>query len=224
MYNEDDSKYDFLPFMDRNLGRVFVPGDKTNTRLFIRDFRATEFGSRLVSEGLDTGENLDAILEAAQERFDRDEINMTEFSQVAKSLWMLGDLKPKPAPVAPVAAPKQLSASQQAWSEFRQYTESHSVAECKARARADEGYRKFLNTNLQREMAQAPVGDGVVSIGTQATRQDRGVKITQALNDFAVEFRQMSSDEVRKRRNIATNAHAAEFNRSLDLAISAGLL
>jgi hypothetical protein len=69
-----------------------------------------------------------------------------------------------------------------------------------------------------------PHGDAVVSVGSAAVRQDKAVKITQALNDFAIEFRQMSSDEVRKRRNIATNPHAAEFNRSLDLAISAGLL
>jgi hypothetical protein len=88
----------------------------------------------------------------------------------------------------------------------------------------DENYRKFLETNLRREIGNTPVGDGVVSVGTQAVRQDKSVKITQALNDFAIEFRLMSSDEVRKRRNAATNPHAAEWNRNLDLAIAAGLI
>jgi hypothetical protein len=216
--------FQYLPFNDAHRGRIFTRDCQENIKLFIADFKATEFGACLTSEGLAYGSNLDLILEAAQAQFEHDDVNMTEYVAVAKNLYKIGELQPKAKPVAEVPAPKQLSASQQAWSEFRQYTESHSVAECKNRARVDEGYRKFLNTNLQREMAQTPVGDGVVSIGTQATRQDRGVKITQALNDFAVEFRQMSSDEVRKRRNIATNPHAAEFNRSLDLAISAGLL
>src|ERR1700693_4725066 len=94
----------YLPYCDRNRGRIFTADCKENIRLFIRDFRAMEFGSRLVSEGLDTGENLDAILEAAQGRFGHNDINMTEYLEAAKSLWMLGDLKPKAQPVAQAPA------------------------------------------------------------------------------------------------------------------------
>jgi hypothetical protein len=224
MTYEDDSKYDFLPFLDRNLGRVFVPGDKTNTRLFIRDFRATEFGARLVDEGLDTGENLDAVLTAAQAQFCSEEINMRQFVSVAKSLWMLGDLRAKPAPVAQTPAQKPLSASQLAWQEFRQFTESHSVAECKARARTHAAYGKFLHTNIVREMNDTPVPDAVVAIGTQAVHQDKTIRITQELNDFAIAYRTMSSAEVRKNSNLLTNPSAAEWNRKVDLAIAAGLL
>jgi hypothetical protein len=224
MYNEDDSKYDFLPFLDRNLGRVFVPGEKHNTKLFVRDFRTSEFGSRLVSEDLDTGENLDAILEAAQTQFGSEEINMQQFVSVAKSLWMLGELKPKPAPVAQAPAQKPLSTSQLAWQEFRNFTESHSVAECKARARTDAAYGKFLHTNLQREMNDSPVADGVVAVGTEAIRQDKTIRINEDLRAFAISYRTMSSAEVRKNSNQLTNPNATEWNRKVDLAIAAGLL
>jgi hypothetical protein len=225
MSYEDDSKYEYLPYVDRNLGRVYVPGDKENTKRFIKDFRESEFGSRLVSEGLATADHLDQILSETQRRFGHDDVNMTEFTQTAKSLWMAGDLvvEQEPVPQAPPAP--QLTASQRAWQEFRVFTDSHSVAECKARARADEAYRKFLHTNLERELGDGTqVGDAVVAVGTQAVRQDKSIRITQELNDFAIAYRQMSAAEVRKNSTSATNPNAADFVRNTELAIAAGLL
>jgi hypothetical protein len=73
-------------------------------------------------------------------------------------------------------------------------------------------------------MNDSPVPDAVVAIGTQVMRQDKTVRITQELNDFAIAYRTMSSSDVRKNSNKATNPNAADFNKSVDLAIAAGLL
>jgi hypothetical protein len=199
-------------------------GTNETAKLFVEEFCKTPVGEQIVANGLKTTVNMEAILELAQKTNGHEDVGLKEFEIAAKQLFLAGDLQPKREPVAQAPAAKQLSPSQLAWQEFRIFTESHSVAECKARARVDENYRKFLETNLRREIGSTPVGDSVVAVGTQAVRQDRSVKITQALNDFAIEFRLMSSDEVRKRRNAATNPHAAEWNRNLDLAIAAGLI
>ena len=46
-----DEKDDILPCLDRNLGRVLVPGDKINADLFVADFLATESASVLRAKG-----------------------------------------------------------------------------------------------------------------------------------------------------------------------------
>jgi len=130
-------------------------------------------------------------------------------------------LKTKQAPQTP--AEPQLTASQKAWQEFRIFTDSHSVQECKNRVRVDEVYSKFLYTNLVRQM-NSGVGDAVEAVGTQAVRQDRTIRITQELNDFAWAYRAMSSIDVRKNSNLATNPNAASFNQSVADCIAAGLI
>src|SRR5215469_12478127 len=123
-----DEKYQYLPFFDHNLGRVYIAGDRENTRLFIQDFRQSEFGSRLVTEGLAHGDNLDAILAETQKQFGRDEINMTEFTRVAKSMWMNGDFEPEKPEVAPVEPDverdrlgRPLSAKAKQWKRWQEW-------------------------------------------------------------------------------------------------------
>jgi hypothetical protein len=215
----------YLPYNDANLGRIFTRDCKANVKMFIREFRESEFGARLVAEGLATGTHLDQILEAAQERFGHDDVNMQEFTATAKSLWMAGDLQPekKPAPQAP-AAP-QLTASQRVWQEFRIFTDSHSVQDCKARARVDEAYRKFLNTNLQREMGATQVGDAVVAVGTTAVRQDESIRRTEDLRAFADAYRRTSTAEVKRMSSPATNPLGhKQYTDLLDACIAAGLV
>jgi hypothetical protein len=199
-------------------------GTNETAKLFVEEFCKTPVGEQIVANGLKTTVNMEAILELAQKTNGHEDVGLKEFEIAAKQLFLAGDLQPKREPVAQAPAAKQLSPSQLAWQEFRIFTESSSVATCKARARVDENYRKFLETNLRREIGNTPVGDGCVSVGTQAVRQDKSVKITQELNDFAIAYRTMSSADVRKNSNIATNPHAVEWKRNLDLAIAAGLI
>jgi hypothetical protein len=198
--------------------------NKETAKLFVEEFLKTNTGKQLLEHGLKTADNMESILSAAQEAYGHGDISLKEFESVAKRMFLNGDLLPKATPVVAAPAAPKLSSSQLAWQEFRIFTDTHSVQDCKNRARVDENYRKFLHTNLQREISATPVGDAVESVGTQAVKQTRTVKITQQLSDFVWSYRAMSAAEVRKNSNIATNPNAASFNQLIADAISAGLL
>jgi hypothetical protein len=200
-----------------------LDGTPETTELFEEEFYKTSTGRQIRSQGLETKSNIKVILSLAREATGRRDISLKEFETAAKQLFLNGDLQPEEEPAAQAPGAPQLTASQRAWSEYRQFTESHSVQECKNRARVDEAYRKFLNTNLQREMGGG-VGDAVEAFGTQAVRQDKSVKITQELNDFVLAYRVMSAAEIKKNSTLATNPKAAEFVRNTELAIAAGIL
>jgi hypothetical protein len=219
-----------LPYLDRNLGRVFTKDCKENVRLFIKEFKETEVGAQLVNDGLAYGANLDVILEATQAKFDREEVTLPEFTLVARQLWMIGELKKKPvAPVPVDNTPRDkngrpLSESQLRWSEYRQFSETHNSAERKARTQTDSGYREFVHTNLVREFAEQPVGDAVVAVGTQAVRQDK-TRVTQELREFAQAYRLAPTSEVKKLSSPAMNPNGYElYRKNIDLCIAAGLI
>jgi len=219
---QEDLQY--LPYNDHNLGRIFTRNCRENIVLFIREFKESEFGSRLVAEGLATAETLDQILAETQRRCGHDDVNMGEYVRTAKSMWMNGDLEPEQHAAAAASAEPELTEPQLRWREYREFSETHSGDQCRARARVDAGYRSFMHKNLERELRSTPVGDAVESVGTDAVRQDRKVKITQELNDFAWEYRAMSAAEVRKNSKVATNPNAATFNKNVADCIAAGLI
>ena len=222
MVTQEDLQY--LPYNDQNLGRIFTRNCKENIKLFIKEFRESEFGSRLAADGLATAEHLDQILAETQSRFGRDDINMSEFTQTAKSMWMNGDLEPERQPVDEAPAEPQLTVSQKVWQEFRIYTDSHSVQECKNRARVDENYRSFLNKNLQREMAGTAVGDAVENLLDRPKPSAK--KVSEDVRMFAEDYRRMSTAQLRSLLSPASvGAEVASHYRSLyDQAIAAGLV
>jgi hypothetical protein len=198
--------------------------DPTNNDRFAAAFFETPVGQEIKKAGLKTSDNVYAIVGLAQERAGRVEITIPEAESAAKELFLAGDLEPKRKKVEEAPAPKPLTASQQAWGEFRQFSESHSVAECRTRARVDEAYRSFMQTNLLREMNETPVGDSVVAIGTQAVRQDK-TRATQNLREFAEAYRRASTSEVRKLSSPAMNPNGYEqYRKNIDAAIAAGLI
>ncbi len=118
----------YHPYNDMHLGRVFTPSCPANIKLFREEFRASELGQRLKSEGLDHSENLVLILSTVQTELNKEDVNMTEMLATAKRLCLLGSLQVKRQPVAQAPAPKPLSSSQLAWQEYRIFTESNPVA------------------------------------------------------------------------------------------------
>jgi hypothetical protein len=212
-----------LPYNDANLGRIFTKDCKENVKLFIRDFRVSSVGSQIKEAGLDTGENLDAILEDAQTQTGHEDVNLKEYEASARRMWLIGDLKPKQKPVEQPPAPKPLTASQQAWSEYRIFSETHTSAQCKARAGVDSGYASFRRKQYEREMGETQVGDAVVAIGTQAVRQDK-TRVTQELREFAQAYRLAPTSEVKRLMSAATNPSFADYRAKLDAAIACGLL
>ena len=98
-----------LPYYDYQLGRVWVEDDKTAAKLFIKDFLATEIGMKMASEGLDHGDNLELILEAAIARFG-EPLHLPEFEKQAKLLFgtsnpkRLSRIRARGTPTAPSSA------------------------------------------------------------------------------------------------------------------------
>lgn len=222
----------FLPYVDRNLGRIFIRGCQENTRLFIREFRDSEFGSRLLAEDLATSAHLDRILEETQSRFGHDDVNMQEFTATAKSLWMAGDLEPAKRSTPPQEPEierdrlgRPLSPKAKQWKRWQEWCNDPNtrMSDIQNLRRTNLEFAEFFANQSAHERAGG-VGDVVEAFGTQAVRQDRSVKITQELNDFAFAYRAMSATEVRKNSNLATNPHAVEFNRNVNLASRAGIL
>jgi hypothetical protein len=198
--------------------------DAANNDRFAAAFFETPVGQEIKKAGLKTTANVYEIVGLAQQREGRVEITIPEAEAAARELFLNWDLQPKQKKVEQPPAPKPLTASQQAWSEYRIFSETHTSAECKARARVDAGYASFVRTNLEREMGETEVGDAVVAIGTQAIRQDK-TRVTQDLREFAESYRRASTSEVKKLSSPAMNPNGYEqYRKNIDAAIAAGLI
>jgi hypothetical protein len=81
---------------------------------------------------------------------------------------------------------KALTQAQLDWKSFREWSESHSSVECKARARGDEAYGSFYRKNLEREFAAEQVGDAVTPEGQVTVA--RNTNPAQSLLDFARKY------------------------------------
>jgi hypothetical protein len=199
--------------------------DAANNDRFAAAFFETPVGQEIKKAGLKTTDNVYAIVALAQERAGgRVEITVPEAEAAARELFLAGDLQPKQKKVEQPLAPKPLTASQQAWSEYRIFSETHTSSECKARARVDAGYASFMRKNYEREMGETQVGDAVVAIGTQAVRQDK-TRATQSLREFAEAYRRASTSEVKKLSSPAMNPNGYEqYRKNIDAVIAAGLI
>jgi hypothetical protein len=213
-----------LPFFDRHLGRIFTPDSPENIRRFREDFRASELGSRLKAEGLDHGDNLVLILSTAQTELDKEDVNTSEMSAIGRRLYLLGDLKPKQAPVAQAPAPKQLTEPQKRWSEYRQFSEQANMSEINRRKQSDPGFASYVRKCYEREIDQE-IGDAVVNLNQKAPTKKN---VPDDVAAYAVRFRTMSTDasrtELSPGRNPLGPAAAAEANRLFELACQYGLI
>jgi hypothetical protein len=116
-----------------------------------------------------------------------------------------------------------LSASQLAWKEFREFSETHSMQECRARARTDAAFGSFLRTNLERE-AQGTESTQFRIAGQHPGSPDISGS-TSELIAFANEFRRTSMDQVRRLKSPTLNPLGWEkYQKDLDAALAAGLI
>jgi hypothetical protein len=199
--------------------------DTKNNDVFYEEFQKTPVGKEIVKAGLKNTDNLYEIIGLAQERAGRVEITIREAEAAAKELFLAGDLQPKKKQVAQAPAPKPLTESQKLWSEYREFSERSTSAQCTARARVDSGYASFMRKNYERELGATSVGDAVVSIGTEAVRQDKSIRINDDLRAFADAYRRSSTAEVKRMSNAATNPHGhKQYTDLLDACIASGLL
>jgi len=114
-----------------------------------------------------------------------------------------------------------LSESQLRWSEYRQFSESHSMQECRNRARIDAGFASFMRKNLERE-ASGGVGDAVENLNQ---RQQVSASPAEALVAWAAEYHRTPTEKLRQLKRFDTNPYgAAEWNRKFEACIAAGLV
>lgn len=150
----------------------------------------------------------------------------TTFHGAADRLTPLIVATPTPAPPAPERPRdrngKSLTDAQIRWSEYRQWSDTHSAAECRARAASDAGYADFRHKQYEREMTRS-IGDPVESL---TTRQDlNATLIDEHTAEFVRLYQQMSAQEVRNASRADTNPFGyIDFNSNVQRAIDAGLL
>jgi hypothetical protein len=116
-----------------------------------------------------------------------------------------------------------LSESQIRWSSYRQWSETHSSADCKARARTDADYGLFYRKNLERE-AQGTESTQFKLAGQQPSKPNVS-GVSPELIAFATEFKKTPMDRVRVLRNPSLSPLTFEkYNQQLEAAIAAGLV
>jgi hypothetical protein len=113
-----------------------------------------------------------------------------------------------------------LSESQSRWSEYRTFSESHSMAECKQRAKTDAGYGSFFRKQYERETGE--VGDRVENLNQ---REQVSAPPAEALVAWAAEYHRTPTEKLRQLKRFDTNPYgAAEWNRKFEACVSAGLI
>jgi hypothetical protein len=227
---------------DSNHQILFNLNDDSECRDAFDSLRAeTLIGQRYAAEFYDgdkDNKNRNKILRAVAMLFnlDDDHASLSQLATALESVIRSGRIRPLEeedeeileAPVVDTTPRgkdgKPLSSSQLAWKEFREWSESHTSIECKARARSEEAYGKFYRTNLTREFAAEQVGDAVSPAGQVA----HTTQATQQLIQFVKDYNREPVTNLKPRAGFVTLAGEQMswqlFQETLTKASAAGLL
>lgn len=163
---------------------------------------------------------------------------LTEYKSLLKTIIAAGgvvrvrgqqcefELVPVVEPVVEPEVPRDkngnvLSASQLAWKSYREFAESHSMQECRNRARTDAGFASFMRKNLERE-ASGGVGDAVENLNS---RVQTNAPVAEALVAWAAEYHKTPTEKLRQLKRFDTNPlGAAQWNQMFEACVSAGLI
>jgi hypothetical protein len=117
---------------------------------------------------------------------------------------------------------RPLSEAQIRWSEYREFSESHSMKECRERARTDAGFNSFMNKNLQREMAEPGVPDAVENLNA---RPQVAKQITPELQAWVEEYHRTPISRVKQLRLASFNPLGyKQYDEHFQAASAAGLI
>jgi hypothetical protein len=115
---------------------------------------------------------------------------------------------------------RPLTPAQIAWSEYRTFSESHSMAECKQRAKTDAGYGSFFRKQYERETGE--VGDAVDNLNQ---RQPVSTAPAEELVAFAAEYYKTPTEKLRQLKRADTNPFGyQDWNRKFEACVAAGLI
>jgi hypothetical protein len=142
-----------------------------------------------------------------------------------KGQWCEFKTVPKPEQIVEPEVPtdrngRPLTPAQIAWSEYRTFSESHSMVECKQRAKTDAGYGSFFRKQYERQSGE--IGDAVDNLNQ---RQQVSTPPADELIVFAAEYHKTPTEKLRQLKRFDTNPFgAADWNRKFEACVSAGLI
>jgi hypothetical protein len=212
--------------MSNDTFTIYDENDSLEAKKFCKDFLATPVGKRFLQlyDSNSAQDAWDGIIAKFRKIYGDDPITFGDLQSFVGDLLLSGGLR---APEPPAPAEKKLSSSQLAWQEFRVFSETHSMNECRARAVSDPGYASFMRLNTERELAehQNPATD---PISLNANKTPTTKFVSAELQRFCEDYRSMPMDKVRKLSSPATNpagrTGADHFNSLLNKAIELALV
>jgi hypothetical protein len=202
---------------------IYNESDPQSMKQFADEFEETEAGKKFFSmySADDVEDAWDVAVSKYQNVNGNEPITLGDFVDFVNALILSGGLQ-KPEPPAPKE--KKLSASQLAWQEYREFSETHSMVECKARAQQDSSFASFMRLNLEREAANR----NPQMVNLNANRSATTQFVSAELQRFVEDYKVMAMDKVRKLSNAGTNPGgkpgADHFNSLLNTAIGLGLV
>jgi len=148
--------------------------------------------------------DLGAAIELAQKKAKREQISVNELTKAFAKLMAINaiprrgesswvKLTTPPAPPEPVVEidknGRPLTPAQLQWREYRQWSDEHSVEECRQRARSDALFGTYWRNQAEQQFAATAPGDAVVPVGEPEKHTRAGV----ALSTFAQQYLKAST-------------------------------
>jgi hypothetical protein len=209
--------------MSNDTFSVYDESQPTEAKQFCKDFLNTEVGKRFskLYDSESAQEAWDGVIAKYRKIYGDDPITLGDLKDFVSDLLLSGGLR---APEPPAPAEKKLSPSQQKWSEYRIYSEDHTMAQCKARAQQDAGYANFMHKNLEREAAEQSPTE-LINLNANRTP---AAKVSPELARFVEDYKTMPIQKVRMLSNAGTNPGgspgAAHWNSLFSKATELGLI
>jgi hypothetical protein len=226
MSTQEDLEYSLgSPYWSGRGNRLWTPESEENKAEFINEVCETTIGEKFCAmfnaESINPAWNQVLAIHEQRAKIYGTEITFHTFVQCLTDAVQSGAIQ---TPPPPQPKPRELSSSQKAWQEYRIFSESHSVNECRNRARIDAGFQSFMHKNYEREFAEQPVADAVVPAGVPTKK----IKPTAELVEFAEKYKVEPTENLRPRGGAVKLAGAlisySTFQDLVDRAASAGLL
>ena len=219
---------------------TFTADDREEVAYALKEILQTEIGQAYkrdyyVQERGD--DDLVKILDVAEQICGSPNITVAGMERAITLLVDSGTLRPRDIPVneelsesEPDTRPrdkngKLLNESQLRYREYRQFSETASMAEINKRRQSDPGYASYVRKQIASEMSQ-PIDGAVVPAGDQ--RKLEGYNGDRYLVDFAHQYRVEPSKNLQPRGGYVTLAGRqirwVDFQTLVDRASQAGLL
>jgi hypothetical protein len=181
-------------------------------------------------------EDCEKILNAAETLSGGSNITGNLMARGLELLITSGEIQPRESEEAEILAEpeedtrprdkngKLLSPQQIAWSEYRTFCETASMAEINRRKQVDQGFANFVRKSLQREMTHE-IGDAVVPVGAPTSPR---VAPTPELVAFAQAYQAELSENLRPKGGfIKLRGEMIPYNKFIETvnrATACGLL